>query len=111
MKAYELSNVKKVYVMLSGSTVSLDDHCDGQRFALYSGIPDLDGGWMMETNGYPVDETALTDVYDVMDDSADFRAAQLSDIRDILNDPSAPWVSVNGEDIDYISDWLKECGF
>lgn len=111
MKAYELSNVKKVYVMLSGSTVSIDDCCDGQRFALYSGIPELDGGWMMETNGYPVDETALTDVYDVMDDSADFRAAQLSNIRDILNDPAAPWVSVDAEDIAFISGWLKEWGF
>lgn len=113
MKAYELSNVKKVYVMFSedGSTVSLDDYCDGQRFALYKGIPELDGGWMMETNGYPVDETALTDNHTGMDDDMDFRATELSSIRDILSDPHAPWASIGEEDVAYISNWLKEWGF
>lgn len=110
MKAYELDNVKKVYVIFAedGSTVSLDDYCGAPRFALYNGIPELDGGWMMETNGAPVAETDLTDTPAGMDD---YCATELSSIRDILSDPLAPWESANEEDVAYISDWLKDWGF
>lgn len=109
MKAYELNNVKKVYVIFAedGSTVSLDDYSGAPRFALYNGVPELDGGWMMETNGDPVAENGLTDTPASMDDCC---ATELSSIRTILSDPLAPWESANAEDVAYISDWLKAWG-
>ena len=75
-----------------------------QSFALYAGIAQVDGGWLLETNGYPL---CLGSLEDEQSDDAD---ARIDSVRDILSDPSTPWEECSEDDKEYIYDILRDWG-
>lgn len=112
IRTMQLRDVQRtgVFFQPAGPNVSTMAFDDNQiSFGLFRGIPDLDGGWMLETNGYPIDETSLTDASVGTD--TDFNAAQLGSVRQILSDPRTSWAAVDAEDIVYLAGWLRAWGF
>lgn len=73
-----------------------------ERFALYSGISQLHGGWLMETSGDPITLTTL--------EEADNSEKIIASIDRVLSSIGTDWKALTEEDEEYIADFLAECG-
>lgn len=74
---------------------------NGERFALYTGIESVYGGYLLETNG---GATCLNELEDAED------AALIDQINEIIADPATPWEPLEEEDAQYIRDTLDAWG-
>lgn len=68
---------------------------------LFNGIPELYGGWMIETEGNVITKVVLED----NDDYETIRA-----IEAYLNDDSVGWYSAGRKETEYVENWLKTWG-
>ena len=73
-----------------------------ERFALYSGISQLHGGWLMETSGDPITLTTL--------EEADNSEKIIASIDRVLSSIGTDWKALTEEDEEYVADFLAECG-
>lgn len=97
--------MKKVYVQFSDDGHIILDRFDGnQKFALYVGIEQIDGNWLLETNGDPI---TIVDMEGAQDEECD---ASIESIRNIISDPTTPWEACNEEDAEYVLDTLSAWG-
>lgn len=74
---------------------------NGERFALYTGIESVYGGYILETNGGP---TCLNELEDAEDTTL------IDQINAVTSDPSTPWEPLEEENTQYISDTLDAWG-
>lgn len=72
-----------------------------ERFALYTGIESVYGGYILETNGGP---TCLNELEDAEDTTL------IDQINAVTSDPSTPWEPLEEENTQYISDTLDAWG-
>lgn len=72
-----------------------------ERCALYVGIDQLYGGWLLETSGDP---TTLNELEDA--DCTD----EIDAITAIITTPGTYWEPTTAEDAKYISGWLRTWG-
>lgn len=72
-----------------------------EKSKLLNGIPELYGGWMIETEGNPITKVSLEDV----DDYDTIRA-----IEAYLNDDSVEWYPVGEDETNTVDSWLKSWG-
>lgn len=95
--------MKKTYVQFVDGTdaVELYRHAGEERFALYTEIEQLYGGWLLAT---PV-PTTLATLEDCDADCSELMAA----IEKIVNTDGI-WEELDGEDHEYVADVLAECG-
>lgn len=97
--------MKKVYVQFSDDGHIILDRFDGnQKFALYVGIEQIEGNWLLETNGDPI---TIVDMEGAQDEECD---ASIESIRHIISDPTTPWEACNEEDAEYVLDTLSAWG-
>ena len=93
--------MKKVYIQFTDDGQIILDRFDGnEKFALYIGIEQIDGNWLLQTGGNP---TTLVDLEDEQDEDCDVR---IEAIRDIISDPTTPWEPCDEDDESYITEWL-----
>lgn len=93
--------MKKVYIQFTDDGQIILDRFDGnQRFALYIGIDQLYGSWLLETNGDP---NTLVSLEDEQGEDCD---ARIETIRDIISDPATPWEPCDEDDESYVAEWL-----
>ena len=71
------------------------------RFALYTGITAVYGGWILETGGTPACLNGLEDAH------CEDKFAQ---VAAIIADPRTPWEALTDEDEAYIADTLRAWG-
>lgn len=71
------------------------------RFALYTGIESVYGGFLLETNG---GATCLNELEEA--DASEL----IESINAIIADPDTPWEALSDEDTQYISDTLESWG-
>ena len=95
--------MKKTYVQFVDGTdaVELYRHTGEERFALYTEIEQLYGGWLLAT---PV-PTMLNTLEDCDEDCSELMAA----IEKIISTDGI-WEEPDGEDNEYVADVLAECG-
>lgn len=74
---------------------------EAERFALYTGITAVYGGWILETGGTP---TCLTELEDAHCED------ELAQVAAIIADPHTPWEALTDEDEAYIADTLRAWG-
>lgn len=74
---------------------------NGERFALYTGIESVYGGYLLETNG---GATCLNELEDAED------TALIDQINAVIADPTTPWEPLEEEDTQYIRDTLDAWG-
>lgn len=74
---------------------------NNERFALYTSIESVYGGFLLETNG---GATCLNELEDSDSDEL------IEQINAIISDTATPWESLNEEDEQYIADTLKAWG-
>lgn len=72
-----------------------------ERYALYVGINQLYGDWMMETSGDP-------DTLNTLEDNG--CTALIEKITSTINDPATEWEQATEEDSEYVAEWLKIWG-
>lgn len=97
--------MKKVYVQFSDDGNIILDRFDGnQNFALYVGIEQIEGNWLLETNGGPIT------IVDMEEDWYEECEAKIESIQEIITDPSTPWEPCDEEDEAYVSEWLSIWG-
>lgn len=97
--------MKKVYVQFSGDGNIILDRFDGnQKFTLYVGIEQIEGNWLLETNGYPI---TIVDLEEDLDEECE---AKIESIQHIISDPTTPWEPCDEEDEAYVSEWLSIWG-
>lgn len=93
--------MKKTYIQYTDDGTAVPDRFDGcEKFALYIGISQVDGGWLLETGGDPASITSLADV---QSDDAD---SLIGSIQNIISDPVTPWEECSEEDKEYIYETL-----
>jgi len=94
--------MKKAYVQYNenGNVEAYAYGSGAERFALYSGVDQLYGGFVLRAD-YAVTLNTLED-----EGAEDMIAA----INEILASDSTCWEDLAGEDKKYIADFLKECG-
>lgn len=94
--------MKKVYVQIEDDNAVVLDRFDGsERFALYIGIDEVYGGWLLETAGNPLTLSQAED--------ADMWY-EIDTINRIIKNVNTPWEICNKKDIDYINDILCAYG-
>lgn len=95
--------MKKVMIQFGDNTSDIfASRRDGnEQFALYVGIPELYGGYMLETGGEPVTLNTFEDA----DDTQSIEA-----VAAIVADPSTPWEDCSAEDTKYVAEWLSAWG-
>lgn len=95
--------MKKVMVQFGDNTSDIfASRRDGnEQFALYVGIPELYGGYLLETSGEPVTRNTFED----SDDEQSIQA-----VAAIVSDPSTPWEVCSEEDAEYVAEWLNTWG-
>lgn len=74
----------------------VDDKGFTEQHKLYRGIPELNGGWLLQTRGDPVTLEMLESVED---------ETTIDKINQMLNDDDE-WWDAEGEDYQYVSRWL-----
>lgn len=79
----------------------ITDNETSERYALYVGIDQIYGGWMMETSGDPDTLNTLED-----SDCADL----IEKITSTINDPATEWEQATEEDNEYVAEWLEIWG-
>lgn len=95
--------MKKTYLQTVAGTSDLElARSDGsERFALYTGIDAVYGGWMLETSGEPVALNALEDAE---------CEAMINQINAIISDASTPWEALTADDEKYVRGTLEAWG-
>ena len=97
--------MKKVYVQFSDDGHIILDRFDGnQSFPLYVGIEQIEGNWLLETNGNPI---TIVDLEEELDEECE---ANIESIQHIISDPTTPWEPCDEEDEAYVSEWLSIWG-
>lgn len=74
---------------------------DVEANPLYIGVEEIDGEFLLATNGDPLTLTGLED--------ADCEA-EIEDINRIIADPATPWEECDEEDEEYVRGWLEAWG-
>lgn len=74
----------------------IDDKGFTEQHKLYRGIPELNGGWLLQTRGDPLTLEMLESVED---------ETTIDKINQMLNDDDE-WWDAEGEDYQYVSRWL-----
>lgn len=72
----------------------VDDKGFTEQHKLYRGIPELNGGWLLQTRGDPVVLGMLKD------------ETIIDKINQLLNEDDDEWWDADGEDYLYVSRWL-----
>lgn len=94
--------MKKVYVQIADdNTVFLDRFDGSERFALYIGIDEVYGGWLLETAGAPL---TLND-YEDADTEHEINA-----INRIIESDNTPWEMCDADDIESVRSTLRGWG-
>ena len=93
--------MKKTYVQYINNTYTLDNGDGTERFALYVGLDNVCGGYILETSGDP---TCLNELEDNGCES------EIAAIKRIINDSTTPWMGLTQDDADYITDTLTAWG-
>lgn len=93
--------MKKTYVQYIDNHYVLDNYDGTERFALYVGLDNVYGGYILEAGGDP---TGLNELEDNGCES------EIAEINQIINDPATPWKDLTQDDADYISDTLTAWG-
>lgn len=98
--------MKKTYVQFdeNGKIETCRYGSGAERFALYSGVDQLCGGWLMETSG----DFVTLETLEEMDNKE--CAEMIAAINEILSSESTEWEELAEEDREYIADFLMECG-
>lgn len=89
--------IKKTYIQYDCSGNAESARYDGnERYALYSGIDELTGGWLLETGGEPVTAETAPELIEI--------------IESIINDSGTPREALTAQDREYIADTLAAWG-
>ena len=75
----------------------MDDKGCTEQHKLYRGIPELNGGWLLQTRGDPITLEMLENADD---------ETTIKKINQMLNDDEYGWWDADGEDYQYVSRWL-----
>ena len=92
--------MKKTYVQYD-ATYTLDNGDSIERYALYVGLSNVYGGYILETAGDP---TCLNELED------NGCETEIAALDQIINDPTTPWQELTEDDLSYIADTLTAWG-
>lgn len=93
--------MKKTYVQYNDNAYTLHNGDGIERDALYIGLNNVYGGYILETAGGP---TGLNELEDNGCEN------EIAAINQTINDPATPWEDLTQDDAEYISDTLTAWG-
>ena len=93
--------MKKTYVQYNDNHYTLDNGDGTEHFALYVGLDNVYGGYILETAGDPTCRNELED---------NGCETEIAALDRIINGHTTPWQDLTEDDLSYIADTLTTWG-